>query len=343
MALLFLTAAAFAWANLTGYSFAIPIEAAVKAETMEHASPAQVDQLILKALERDDIEDADMYLEVSKFLDYQTPESTIAKLNDSHGLSATVVRNTYQFGEGFVTGQGDTNAGLAGAVTSDLTVIGDLRDIATEGTKLLAGQEYSELILGLSVVGVGVTAATIATGGGGIIAKAGISLVKAAKRTGRMTSEFATLLTRLSNEAVDMPLLRQTLRSVKLTDLKQTERVFTEYGRNVKAARLLPVLNRLGDINSTVGPAETIRLLRFVKTGEHLDDVAGMTKRFGIRSRGIMELTGKAALRSFKTSFRLVEWFARSTTNLLIWIGALILITLMPNVRVFGRRHASAS
>jgi hypothetical protein len=73
-----------------------------------------------------------------------------------------VVRNTYQFGEGFVTGKGDSTAGIAGAVTSDLTVIGDLRDIALEGGKMIAGEEYSELILGLSVVGIGVTAATIA-------------------------------------------------------------------------------------------------------------------------------------------------------------------------------------
>jgi HEAT repeat protein len=124
------------------------------------------------------------------------------------------------------------------------------------------------------VIGVGVTAATIATGGGGIVAKAGISLVKAARRTGRMTSEFATLLTRLTNDAVNMPLLRKTLRTVDLTDLTRTERVLTDYSRNVKAARILPMLNRLGEINSAVGPAETIRLMRFVKTGENLDEVA---------------------------------------------------------------------
>ena len=339
--LLFLTACAFAWAYLTGYSFTVPVESAVRAETMSSASPEKIDGLVLAALERDDIEDADMYIEVARFLDYDLPESTLSKLNDAHGLSATVVRNTYQFSEGFVTGKGDSNAGLAGAVTSDLTVIGDIRDIAAEGTKMLAGQDYSELILGLSVIGVGVTAATIATGGGGIIAKAGISLVKAARRTGHMTSEFATVLTRLSNDAVNMPVLRQTLRSVDLTDLTRTERVLTDYSRNVKAARILPLLSRLGEINSTVGPAETIRLMRFVKTGEHLDDVAVMTKRFGLKSRGIMELTGKAALRSFKTSFHLVEWAAKSASSLVIWIGGLIVISLMRSVR-FTRRKRPA-
>ncbi|MEQ1753815.1 MAG: hypothetical protein ABL973_06750 [Micropepsaceae bacterium] len=341
LVLLALTGVAIGFAYLSGYGYTIPIEAAVRAETMAHTSPGQINRFILDALERDDVEDADMYVEVARFLDYDVPPPTLTKLNDAHELSATVVRNTYQFGEGFVTGKGDSNAGLAGAVTSDLTVIGDLRDIATEGAKMLAGQEYSDLILGLSVVGVGVTAATIATGGGGIIAKAGISLVKAAKRAGRLTNEFATVLTRLTTDAVNMPLLRQTMRGVDLTDLTKTQRIFTDYGKNVRAAKLLPLLSRMGEVNNAVGPAETIRLMKFMKTGENLDDVAAMTKRFGVKSRGIMELTGKIALRSFKTSFRIVEWLAKSLIGVLMWIGGLLAMTFMSGIRLFSRRAAS--
>jgi len=335
--LLFLTGIALAFAWISDWGFSIPLEKAVKADLITNATPARVNGLILSALERDDIEEADMYVEIAKFLDYQLPESTIARINEAHELSATVVRNTYQFGEGFVTGTGESTAGLAGAVTSDLTVIGDLRDIALEGGRMLAGQEYSELILGLSVVGVGVTAATIATGGGGIVAKAGISLVKAARRTGRLTSEFATTLTRLTTDAVNMPLLRRTMSGVDLTDLTRTQRVISDYGRNVRASRLLPVLSRMGEISNRVGPAETVRLMKFVKTGENLDDVSDMTKRFGLRSRGIMELTGKIALRSFKTSFRMMEWVAQSIMAILAWVGGLVLMILMRGVRLFKR------
>ena len=340
MVLLVLTGIAVGLAYVTGWGFSIPLEDAVKADLLTNATPGKINTLILDALERDDIEEADMYVEIAKFLDFEIPPSTITKISDAHELSATVVRNTLQFGEGFVTGKGDSNAGLAGAVTSDLTVIGDLRDIATEGTKFLAGQEYSELILGLSVIGVGVTAATIATGGGGIIAKAGVSLIKAAKRTGRLTNEFATALTRLTTDAVNMPLLRQTLRSTDLTDLTKTQRIFSDYGKNVRAARLLPVLNRMGEINNVVGPAETIRLMKFVKTSGNLDDVTAMTKRFGVKSRGIMELTGKVALRSFKTAFRATEWIASSLASFAIWIAGLVAMTFMRSVRIFSRRTA---
>lgn len=341
-ALLFLTVAALALAYFTGFGFSIPIEKAVQADLRAVSSPTLIDQKILAALEHDDIEEADMYLEVAKFMAYEIPAATMTKMDDAHALSATVVRNTWQFGEGFVTGQGDTNAGLAGAVSSDLTVVGDVRDIAAEGTKMLTGQDYSELILGLSVVGIGATAATIATGGGGLIAKAGISLVKAAKRANRLTKEFAETLTRLTSEAVNMPLLRDTLRATDLRDLKRTEEVFTAYGRNVRAAKLVPVMSRFSELNSAVGPSETIKLMRFVKTTEHLDDVTDMTKRFGIKSRGIMELTGKASLRAFKTSFKLIEWAAEGIYALMTWIAGLIGMILMRGVRIFGRRRAHA-
>lgn len=342
LVLLFLTAVALGVAWFTGIGFTIPVEKAVQADLSAASSPALINQKILDALERDDVDSADIYFEIAKFMNYQMPNDTIAKMDDAHALSATVVRNTWQFGEGFVTGQGDSNAGLAGAVTSDLTVVGDLRDIASEGTKMLTGQEYSELILGLSVVGIGATAATIATGGGGIIAKAGISILKAARRGGRMTAEFATAMTRLTSEAVNMPLLRQTIRATDLTDLNKTQRVFSDYGKNVRAARLVPVLGRLNDINNTVGPAETVRLMRFVKTTENLDDVAGMTKRFGVKSRGIMELTGKTALRSFKTSFRLIEWVFESLYGLVMWLAGLVLMILSRGVRLFGRAKLRA-
>jgi hypothetical protein len=338
LVLLFLTVAGLILAYTTGFGFTIPIEKAVQADLAAATSPALINQKIIEALERDDIDDADMYVEIASFMAFELPPETMAKLDEAHTLSATVVRKTWEFGEGFATGEADTSAGLAGAVASDLTVVGDVRDIAGEGTKMLRGEPYSELILGLSVVGIGVTAATIATGGGGVVVKAGVSLMKAARRTGHMTAEFARLLTRLTTEAVNMPLLRQTLRSTDLTDLKRTQEVLAAYGRNVRASRLVPVLRQLGEINDTVGPAETVRLMRFVKTSENLDDVTGMTKRFGVKARGIMELTGKTALRSFKTSFKLIEWVAEGIWGLITWLAGLIAMILMRGVRIFRGR-----
>ncbi|MBI1210049.1 MAG: hypothetical protein GC190_01180 [Alphaproteobacteria bacterium] len=339
--LLFLTLVALALAYVTDYTFHIPLDKAVRADLSAAASPGRINIKILDALERDDIEDADMYADIGKYMGYEIPADTLRRLDEAHSMSATVVRNTWEFGTGFVTGEGDSTAGLAGAVTSDLTVIGDVRDIATEGGKWLTGQPYNELVIGLSMVGIAATGLTVATGGGGIVVKAGVSIMKAAKRAGKLTKEFGELLLRMTRDAVNMPALREALRTTDLTDLAKTQRVLTDYAKTVRGAEIFPVLSRIGDMNKAVGPAETIRLMKFVKNGENLEDVALMTERFGTKTRGIIELTGKASLRAFKTALRAVEFIAKYVIWFFAWIGGLAAMTLMRGIRLFVFRRAT--
>lgn len=338
--LLFLTLVALALAYVTDYTFHVPLDKAVRADLSAAATPGRINIKILEALEQDDIEDADMYADIGKYMNYEIPADTLRRLDEAHSMSATVVRNTWEFGTGFVTGEGDTTAGLAGAVTSDLTIIGDVRDIATEGGKWLAGQPYNELVIGLSMVGIAATGLTVATGGGGIVVKAGVSIMKAAKRAGRLTKEFGELLLRMTRDAVNMPALREALRATDLTDLAKTQRVLTDYAKGVRTAEIFPVLSRIGDVNKAVGPAETIRLMKFVKNGENLEDVALMSERFGTKTRGIIELTGKASLRAFKTAFRAIEFIAKYVIWFFVWIASLVAMTLMRGVRLFIRRAA---
>jgi hypothetical protein len=191
------------------------------------------------------------------------------------------------------------------------------------------------------VVGIAATGLTVATGGGGIVVKAGVSIMKAAKRAGRLTKEFGEVLLRMTRDAVNMPALREALRATDLSDLAKTQRVLTDYARGVRGAEIFPVLSRIGGMNKAVGPAETIRLMKFVKTGENLDDVALMTERFGTKSRGIIELTGKASLRAFKTAFRAIEFIAKYVIWFAVWIVGLLGMALMRGIRLFNLRRAT--
>ena len=89
------------------------------------------------------------------------------------------------FARGLVTGEPDDLVGLAGTALGDLFVFGDIRDAVREGTRLATGQQVDELILGLACVGLAVTAGTYATVGAAAPARVGLSLVKAARKTGR--------------------------------------------------------------------------------------------------------------------------------------------------------------
>lgn len=286
----------------------IPTETLILQELHATVSPEELDARVLEALEEGRQDDAEMYAEIAVYMDRPLGEDAAAALAASQTTSATVIRNTGSFFEGFVTGEGSDNASFAGAVTSDLTVIGDIRDIGSEGSKLVAGEEYSEVILGLSVVGLAVTAGTVASGGGGLPARVGVSLLKVAKKAGTMTKSFSKQLGRLVSKAVDFPALRRTLSDVSLSNPNATRRAVTAYADNVKSAEIFPVLARMNDVQKSVGPAESVRLMKYVRNTDDLDNIADMTRTLGVKTRGVILLTGKTSLRAFKGAINLIRW-----------------------------------
>jgi len=304
----------------------IPIDEdmAIRRELRLSATGEDMDKRVSEALEQGDVGDAEMYAEIAAYIGRPLSEETRARLDRATSTAATVARGTGEFVTGFATGEGATTAELAGAVTSDLTVVGDVRDIAGEGAKLVAGEEYSELILGLSVVGLAATAATVATGGGGVVAKLGVSLVKVAHRAGTLTADFARTLTRLSREAVNMDDLGRTLRATDLTNLKATEEAVAGVARNIGDAKIFPVVADLGQLARNAGPGETVKLMRYVRTTEDLQDVTAMSAKLGTKTRGVMEITGKASLRAFKTSLNIIEFLIEQILAFLAWLLGLL-------------------
>lgn len=324
------------------YHFTISEDEAVQRDLRQHATAAQLDKHVNDAIARDDIDDAAMYADLTTYMGRELTPQTVQRLKNATSTVATVVRDTEQFATGFVTGEGGMSmAGLAGAVTSDLTVVGDLRDIASEGSAMVQGKPYSELTLGLSVIGVAATVAVVATGGGTVVGKLGVSILKVAKRAGTLTVDFARTLTRLTRDAVNFPELARVLRGTNLGDLRATERAITDYAKGVRGAEIFPVVGKLADISRATSPSEAVRMMKFVRSTRDLDDVAAMSARFGKKSRGIMEITGKTALRFFKTTLNILEFIIEKIIWFLGWLGTLLGMSLTK--RVFrGVRRAPA-
>lgn len=300
--------------------FTISESEAIHRELRAHATTAELNTRVSNALDRGDIEDASMYAEIADYMDRRLPAPTRERLAAALAPGATIARNTAGFASGFVTGEGTTVSELAGAVTSDLTVVGDVRDIGTEGGKMLAGQDYNQFVLGLAVLGVAATGATVATGGGGLPAKLGISIVKVAARAGTLTADFARVLTRLVRDAVNFDELSRTLRETRLTNMELTEHAVADYARGLRRAEVFPVLNRLGELGRNAGPGETVRLMRYVHSTEDLDDIAAMSTRLGKKTRGVIALTGRTSLRAFKTTLNIAQFLVEHILAFGAWI-----------------------
>jgi len=298
-------------------------EEAVRYELQQTTNSEDLGNRVNEALEDGDYDSAVMYSEIADFAGFHLPKEAADALYQAGGITATIGRTGSQLASGFFTGEATSLAGLSGAVVSDLTVIGDVRDISREGPKMVAGEPYSELILGLSVVGVGVTGATVATGGGGLPGRIGVTLLKVASKTGSLTVEFSRVLTRMVGDAVNLPGLRQTLREVNLADSAATREAITAYTRTINTAELGPVLARMNDIRGSAGASESVRLMRYVRSTDELADVANMSQRLGRKTRGVIEITGKTSLRAFRTTLRITEWILRNIIAFLSWLGSI--------------------
>jgi hypothetical protein len=295
----------------------IPAGPLIQAELRATVSPQELEARIAKALEEDDYADAQLYAEIADYASIPLSDETRAALDDANSLTNNIRRTGGSFFEGFVYGRGSDTASFMGALTSDLTVIGDVRDIAGEGEKMVRGEDYSTLVLGLSVAGVAATAATVGSGGAALPTQAGLSLLKVAKKAGTLTASFASELRRLLSEAVNFKKLKETLQTTSLGDLSATRRAVGDYADNVSFAKLTPVLSDVGALQRAAGPAETIRLMRYVENSGDLARITRMSKTLGPKTRGIIELTGKTSLRAFKTLANFVLW-------LLSWAWAIV-------------------
>ena len=75
-------------------------------------------------------------------------------------------------------GDFDSEAGLACVVATDLSGVGDVRDLVGEGTNYLSGQPVNYFTLGVASVGLGLTVSTVMSLGSTLPVKTGVSFLK---------------------------------------------------------------------------------------------------------------------------------------------------------------------
>jgi hypothetical protein len=138
------------------------------------------------ALDRNDIELAESFAALAEERGIVVSEDLKVRLAEAQSPGMRSSRAAGNFGRGFITGETDGVAGLAGAATGDLIGWGDVRDLAREGWHALSGQDVNRLLVGMSAAGLAVTAWTYLSAGAAAPVREGLSVVKAAGRTERL-------------------------------------------------------------------------------------------------------------------------------------------------------------
>lgn len=310
----------------TGYD-----ERAIRTELQTAARNDALDEKARTALAEDDIDGAEQYVGLADELGNPVTPETRQALAEAQSTFATIVRGAGQFAGAYITGHADSAPALAGAIASDLTVVGDVRDIISEGGKAAVGKEYSEFLLALAGIGLLAEGATIATGGTSLAFKAAVSVLKVAKRTGNLTVDFSRQILRLARTAA-----QPARGGVEVASIgRVTSDAALAPGSAVGAtagiaarAELRTTLGAVGTAAGNAGPANAVRMMRLVRTTGDAKELATFTSRFGRRSRVVADLTGKATLRAFRTVLRGMRLLVAFLWSLFAWVAGLLALRM---------------
>jgi hypothetical protein len=210
-------------------------------------------------------------------------DTTLAgKIQEADADQHTFANTTGRFVHGLWTGEPSDLASLAGTAFGDLFVFGDIRDAAREGTRYLTGRQYDAWILGLAGVGIAITAVTYASFGATTPERVGVSMVKAARRTGRLNPVLAV---RAAREAV----------------------------KAEGAGGLVGLAQNTGRIEAKAGSQAALDSLAIAQEPQDISRMARLAAAKGGKTRAIVKLLGRAAIVLTASAIELASW--------LLWAG----------------------
>lgn len=200
-----------------------------------------------------------------------------------------------------------------------LSPIGDVTGITRAGVAYATGAEVDQIDLALSVVGLGATAAVIASGGSSVVVKAGASLAKLARRMGRLSPRLVAMATDAVRGGVDWARL-PAVRS--LDDLTAAIRIDA-------FAPLTNTLTDLERLRAATSTTTALHLLPLVDDAADANRLARAAEALGPELAGRAEVLGKArlfraTLRVSKTGWALVSGLAGLMLSVAMMLTGLV-------------------
>ncbi len=213
-----------------------------------------------------------------------------------------------RFATGLVTGEADDVASLSGTVAGDLFVFGDIRDVLREGKRLVMGENVDQLVLGLAGAGLAVTAATYVSVGGAAPVRAGLTMVKDARKVGRLGAGLTEWAGRSARGVVDAPMLQQAVATASIARPGQTIGAVKAAFKAEKAGALLRLAKDVGRIGEKAGTKGALDVLRIADGPKDVARAARLAESKGSQTRAIVKILGRGALLLTAGAFNLAWW-----------------------------------
>jgi len=227
------------------------------------------------------------------------------------------------FAYGFVSGEPTDATSFAGTALGDLFVFGDIRDAVREGGRLAMGQQADELVLGLACVGLAITAGTYATVGAGAPVRVGLTLAKAARKTGRLSGRLAGSVGRMLRGVVDWAALKKAISGVTVAEPALAVRAARDAVKVERAGKLVDLARDVGKVEAKAGTQAALDGLKLAETPAEMSRVAKLAEKAGGKTRAILKVGGRTAIMLGAAVFDLASWVLGALFAVLGFVASL--------------------
>jgi hypothetical protein len=267
-----------------------------------------VAQNIEAALAAGDADLANSFVDLAREKNISLSDDLSRRVSDAVAEENSTSHLAGRFATGLVTGNADDVASLSGTVAGDLFVFGDIRDVVREGKHLAMGEDADRLVLGLAAVGLVVTAATYISVGGAAPVRAGLTMVKDARKVGRLGEGLTEWAGRSARDMVDVPMLQNAVASGSVMRPGQTVTAIRAAFDAEKAGALVRLAKDVGRVGERAGMRAAQDTLKVAEGPEDVARAARLAESSGGQTRAILKLFGRGALLLAAGAFNLTLW-----------------------------------
>jgi hypothetical protein len=260
------------------------------------------------ALAAGDADLADSFAGLAREKNISLPDDLSRRVADAVTEENSSSHFAKRFATGLVTGNADDVASLSGTIAGDLFVFGDIRDVVREAKHLAMGEDTDRLVLGLATAGLAVTAATYVSVGGVAPVRAGLTLVKDARKVGRLGEGLTTWAGRSAREIVDTPLLQNAVASGSVMRPGQTMSAIRAAFHAEKAGALVRLAKDVGRVGERAGMRAAQDTLKIAENPKDVARAAELAASKGGQTRAILKTLGRGALLLAAGAFDLTLW-----------------------------------
>lgn len=278
---------------------------------------------INQALADHDADLANSFVELAAARQVSLDPALTDKVKVAVAEEATAAHAAQSFAYGFVEGEPTDMASLAGTTLGDLFVFGDIRDAVREGGRLALGEKADTLVLGLACVGLAITAGTYATLGAEAPARVGLSLAKAARKTGRLSADLAASVGRMLRGVVNWSALKKAITGRSVSEPALAIRAAREAVKVERAGGLVHLASDVGRVQAKAGTRAALDGLAVAQSPREMSRVAKLAEKEGGKTRAILKVAGRTAIMVTGAVIDLGLWIAGALITLIAFLSSL--------------------